>query len=580
MKKFLHITIPLVLVVAILLCTAWYLFVYDQEFTRDMLLYGARYFEGNQNHSVATWFYDLAYRQAGNNDAVAIELAQQHKAYGNYTQAEFVLSSAITDGGSTELYIALCQTYVEQDKVLDAVKLLDAVCQESSTVDATVRQELTALRPAAPTAEPDPGFYSQYISVSISAESGTLYVNANGEFPSVNEPAYTQPVTLADGENSIYAVALSENGLVSPLSIFGYTVGGVIEEITFADTAVEAEIRSLLQVSADKTLYTNDLWTIKEFTVPEGAQKLDDLCHMIFLQKLTIDNGVSGQLASISTLSNLETLIITDTAVQAEELPVIGSLSKLQSLTLQNCGLSTSAGLEKAVNLRYLDLSENTIRNIDALSEMINLQELNLQNNHAVTDLSKLSSLRALTRLDVSGNMLTTLSPITGLTGLTYIDASENAITELAKIDQLTMLTYLSVAANELTDVSVLGGCLQLSELDISDNKLTDISALSALQVLTRLNFTNNQVTSLPKWSAGCALITIDGSQNQLTSLEPLRGLSHLNNVYMDYNAEISSVACLADCPLLIQVNVYGTNVTSVSMLTEMSVVVNYNPTN
>jgi internalin A len=287
-----------------------------------------------------------------------------------------------------------------------------------------------------------------------------------------------------------------------------------------------------------------------------------------------------GAVNPISALSNLETLTITDTAVQAEELPVIGSLSKLQNLTLQNCGLSTSAGLENAVNLIYLDLSENTIRNIDALSAMKNLQELNLQNNHAVTDLSKLSSLRALTKLDVSGNMLTTLSPITGLAGLTSIDASENTITDLSKIDQLTALTYLSVAGNELTDVSVLGGCSQLSELDISGNALTDISALSTLQALTKLNFANNQVTQLPKWSSGCALIAIDGSHNQLTSLEPLQGLSNLNNVYMDYNAELSSVACLADCPLLIQVNVFGTKVTSVSMLTEMSVVVNYDPTN
>jgi hypothetical protein len=51
-----------------------------------------------------------------------------------------------------------------------------------------------------------------------------------------------------------------------------------------------------------------------------------------------------------------------------------------------------------------------------------------------------------------------------------------------------------------------------------------------------------------------------------------------LNNVYMDYNEEIASVEALAVCPVLIQVNVYGTKVTEVKSLTDQSVIVNYTP--
>ena len=73
-------------------------------------------------------------------------------------------------------------------------------------------------------------------------------------------------------------------------------------------------------------------------------------------------------------------------------------------------------------------------------------------------------------------------------------------------------------------------------------------------------------------------LITIDGSHNLLTSLEQLGGLAHLNNVYMDYNEGIESVDCLAKCPLLILVNVYGTKVSKVDALTDQSIIVNFNP--
>ena len=115
--------------------------------------------------------------------------------------------------------------------------------------------------------------------------------------------------------------------------------------------------------------------------------------------------------------------------------------------------------------------------------------------------------------------------------------------------------------------------------MNISHNSLGDISTLSGLNKLTDLNFSHNKVTKLPQFSKDCALVNIDGSYNQLDTLVPLGGLKKLNNVLMDYNHGISSVKALADCPVLIQVNVYGTKVTQVSALTSQSIVVNYDPT-
>ena len=63
MKKFFRVFVPILLVLAILLCLFWYLFVYDRAFTRDVLLYSARYFDSNGNHALSAWFYDLAYEQ-------------------------------------------------------------------------------------------------------------------------------------------------------------------------------------------------------------------------------------------------------------------------------------------------------------------------------------------------------------------------------------------------------------------------------------------------------------------------------------------------------------------------------------
>jgi len=571
MKNFFKVFIPILLALAIILCVAWYLFEYDREFTRDMLLKGARYFDSTGNTAIAGWFYDRAYEQAKDNDAVAIELAHQHKADGNYTQAELTLTKAIEDGGGIELYTALCKTYIEQDKILDAVKLLNGITNPET------KAMLDEARPAAPTCSPEPGFYNQYISVTVSGEGGTLYVNPIPEYPSVNDAPYSEPVVLGDGENTLYAVVVAENGLVSPLSIFGYTVGGIIEEVSFSDPSVEMLVRQTLGVSEEKVLYSNDLWDITEFVMPAETTSFADLKYMPFLEKLTITGGPSGQLNILSSLTTLESLYITGLSISTEELEIIGTLTKLENLTLNGCGLTTISALDGLTAIRTLDLGNNTLRNIDPLSVMNNLTEVNLQHN-ALTDLSSLSALISINKLDVSFNNLTALDPIYGITNLMWLDASNNNLTDITNIAILTSLEHLSLAYNTIADVSTLSECKALKELNISNNVITDISQLSVLTALTYFNFASNQVTALPEFAKDCALITIDGSHNLLAKLDPLSGLEHLNNVYMDYNEEIESVECLADCHLLIIVNVYGTKVTEVEMLTDQSIIVNFNP--
>lgn len=569
MKKTIRIIIPVIMVIAILICLGWYLFVYDCSFTRDLLLDGARHFESKGNHKAAAWFYEMAYKQATDNEVVAIELAKHHKKDGNYTQAEAVLSEAIANGGNEELYIALCQTYVEQDKLLDAIALLNNISNPE------IKEKLDALRPAAPTASAEPGFYSQYIQVDITADTDHLYVTSNGEYPSIHQPAYSEPILLHDGENVIYAIAVDDNGLVSPLAVLGYTVGGVIEQVTFSDSVIEAEIRSILGVDAEKTLFTNDLWNIHSFQVPEAAEDYSDLANLVFLENLTIHAGRPQQISHLSGLSNLTTLSITDTAVQADEVEIIGNLPKLRTLTLSGCGISDVSGLQNAKNLVYANLNGNSIQEIDAFSGATAIEELYLSNN-SITDLAPLTSVGSLKKLDVSHNTLTSLSPVSGLSSLTYLDASYNSLTDLPQLDKLTGLEYFSASNNSLTDASSVVGCTNLKELDLSSNSLTDASCLSSLTTLSRAILSGNQLTELPSWPSDCTLVEIDASDNLITSLDPLSGLQNLNNVYMDRNAEISSVECLSACPVLVTVSVYGTQVTSASGLLDRHVVVNF----
>ena len=571
MKKFIYFLVSLLLAVAIIASMAWYLFVYDRDFTRDFLLSQARYNDLYGNSRLSSMFYNLAYDHSGRDENVAIELANQYKADGNFTKAEVTLSNAIKNKGTVELYAALCKTYVQQDKLLDAVAMLDNIA------DPGMKAALDGLRPSAPVPSYEPGFYSQYIDVALTSSSGTLYYTTDGEYPSINGSVYNNPIPLQPGETIIYAISVDNRGLVSTPVVAGYTIGGVIEPAVFADDAVEAAIREVLGVTESKILYTNELWDITEFTVPENAHSLADLALMPYLRSLTIHNQRLGTLSDLSAMSKLETLDLSGCSFPAEELSVLAAIPTLKNLTLANCSLSTIAALEGALNLAKLDLSGNTLRNLEVLSDMTGLTELNLKHN-AVTDLSYLSTLNNLETLDVAFNAISDLRPLSSCTKLTWLDAGNNKLTKVNGVENLPLLTYLSLDYNQLTDISILSNCVGLTNLSVANNQIHNILSLSSLVNLDILDFSYNSVDNLPDWQEGCKLRTIDGSYNLLHSIDNLSKLENLSYVYMDYN-KLTSVNALADNYRLVQVNVYGNEIDTVAELTEHDIIVNYDPT-
>ena len=572
MKKFFRILVSLLLAAAIVASIGWYLFVYDRGFTRDFLLSQARYNDLYGNSRLSSLFYNMAYEHSGRDENVAIELANQYKSDGNYTKAEVTLSNAIKNKGTVELYAALCKTYVQQDKLLDAVALLDNVA------DPAMKQALDSLRPSLPTVSHEPGFYSQYIDVKLSSSAGTLYYTTDGEYPSINSQIYSQPIALEAGETIIYAISVDNSGLVSQPIVAGYTVGGVIEPATFDDDSMENAIRQVLGVTQSNIIYTNVMWDIEEFTVPETAGSLADLNLMPYLKSLTIHNQNLGTLTDLSSLAKLETLDLSGCTFPAEELAVLANLPSLKSLNLSGCSISTIAALEGAQNLTTLNLSNNTLRNLEVLSSMTSLTELNLKHN-AVTSLQAISSLTNLETLDISFNAVSDLTPLAGCMKLKWLDAGNNNLSRANGVEKLPLLTYLSLDYNTLTDISVLSQCVELTNLSVANNQVHNILSLSSLVNLDIFDFSYNSVDTLPDWQDGCKLRTIDGSYNLLQSIDNLAELENLSYVYMDSN-KLTSVNALANNYRLVQVNVYGNEIEDVSALTEHDIIVNWDPTN
>lgn len=570
MKHNLKRILPIFLAIVVILSVVWYLFSYDPEFTRDMLLEQARACDERGDHGTAAWLYNLAYQQSTDNDAVAIELAEKYVEYGNFTKAEYTLVNAISNRPSVELYVALSKTYIAQDKLLDAAAMLNGIA------DAQILSRLEAMRPAKPTASHDSGFYSQYITVDLSGEGGELYVSVGKEYPSVSDGPCRDGITLQGGQTVVTALVIGDNGLVSPLATFEYTISGVIEPVQIEDRELDALIRDMLGFSSSHQLYTNELWDITYLQVPATVNDYSDISKLTYLETLVIENGNFTDLSCLTGLKYLQDVLIYGCTVSEEDLAVIASLPALKNLTLSGCHLSSIAPLSAARQLISLDLCDNAIRDISALSFMSGLRYLNLSHN-ALENLSSLSTLSGLETLNVSYNSLTSVFPLGGCLSLKELNVSHNFITSLNGIENMAQLTLLEAGNNELKDASPIANCTQLTQLNISYNAITDITHLSVLTALKSFDFSHNKIAALPAFPRDCALVTLDGSYNSLTSVERLRGLENLNTVTVDYN-KLKTVDPLADCPILSRVDCFGNSIKNVSKLKDAYILVNYDP--
>jgi len=100
-----------------------------------------------------------------------------------------------------------------------------------------------------------------------------------------------------------------------------------------------------------------------------------------------------------------------------------------------------------------------------------------------IKDLRGLEYCLNLRVLDLSNNSISDLSPLKGvenklLENLVWLDLDTNNILNIEPLASLKNLSFLNIDSNQLTDISPLSGLLNLKGLSLFDNQVGDISAL------------------------------------------------------------------------------------------------------
>jgi internalin A len=253
-------------------------------------------------------------------------------------------------------------------------------------------------------------------------------------------------------------------------------------------------------VQREKDLRTGVL----EFSLSAANQLLQypSLFSLTWLKEIKIDFiGEENLLtlpSDLAAFSDLETFQIQTryTVQNIKGLDNLSALTTLKHLTLPYCNISDISFLQPLSGLEILNVSNNSIENIEVLRDKTQLKNLNLRHNNIV-DITALSACKELLILNLRENRITSIECLKKQKHLHDLDVGVNHIIDFTPIRSITSLRQLNISHASIRDISFLEKLNNLELLAAHYNKITDVQPLQNLEKLKFLNLSNNSIRDI-----------------------------------------------------------------------------------
>ena len=260
----------------------------------------------------------------------------------------------------------------------------------------------------------------------------------------------------------------------------------------------------------------------------------------------------------------------TDYAIDWKDAALEAKMREITGIHSGNIKYSDVKDLTDLDLSNFIDTDDNAkIKDISALSSLTNLTKLNLSYNQ-ISDISSLSGLTNLTDLNLCYNQISNVSALSSLTNLTDLDLSYNQISNVSALSSLTNLTGLDLYNNQISDISALSSLTNLTKLDWGSNQISDISSLSGLTNLTDLDLGSNQISDISLLSEMSNLTYLDLSINPLSDISPLNSLTNLKTLFLIGNP-ISDVSALSSLTNLTRLDLIDDQISDISPLSSLT---------
>ena len=183
-----------------------------------------------------------------------------------------------------------------------------------------------------------------------------------------------------------------------------------------------------------------------------------------------------------------------------DEAPTHKFISELEFLDLSGKDIGNFTGLEAAINLTSLTITDANMTNrrlsklTEILKDLPDLRVLRL-NGNKISNIASLASLTQLTSLTLGQNNITDVSSLSALSNLTDLNLSDNRIANIEGLGALAKLKSLDLHGNhKVADISPLAGLTSLTDLYLSRNRIVDVEPLAGLSNLQKLTLSHNRI--------------------------------------------------------------------------------------
>ena len=458
--------------------------------------------------------------------------------------------------------------------------------------------------------------YSVTVSVSDSkGGSASISVTINiTDVPEIGTPVANDGIcrvgnVLAAGESCTYP------GTQTAFSVTGNGNG----QFLFFSSGSRLNIRNTQINNVSYTLAAEKLnsgsWQIKELGAtaapppttnvinPPLSTRTPAVRAAIVAAVPGVSNANDVTVAHLAAITRLD---LSGRSISALKTGDFNGLTGLTWLNLYNNQVSDISALSNLTSLTWLELSNNQISDISVLSNLTSLRSLALGWNR-ITNVSALEGLTSLRSLTVIRNPFSDYAPlrrlqaaidaIPGHPGLTVDppippltvspplsdrtaqvrDAIVAAVPGVSNADDVTVehlaaITTLilgskSISALKTGDFNNLTG---LTSLYLNNNSISNISALSNLTSLTYLALNSNSISTISALEDLTSLEELWLSGNSISDISALEDLTSLEELYLNSNS-ISDISALEDLTSLTLLRLALNQISDISVLENLT---------
>ena len=302
----------------------------------------------------------------------------------------------------------------------------------------------------------------------------------------------------------------------------------------------------------------------------KGPNEPISAAEMARLREVRVDGKGVRDLTGLQFAINLSWIRMTNNEVS--DLSPLAGLTRLRELWAKGNPISDLSPVRGLTNLTHLDVSRCQVSDISPVRNLTNLVHLDVVGTQ-VSDISPVTNLTNLVHLDFRHSLVSDISPVRRLINLVHLDFGDSLVSDLSPVAGLTNLKVLGCWENNISDFSPLAGLTNLVNTDVSNNFASDLSPLARLTNLERLGFTNNEVTDISPLAGLINLKDIFTWGNRFTDISPLARLKALERVNIcgaDLNRR-GSLAPLTQLPNLTELYLAGNGISDISPLARLT---------